>query len=248
MIEGILSVYDILPQSSSEIFSNYGQNWNDFHNNMKKIEKKIQKNENNNNNNINNSNNNNENGNFSNENSNFSNENSNFDHDTSKNAVVTKKISVTYMLTALNMAVKVPAQERVESLFNMAMYLSTKYDNENDDNNSPLDSPVVSPVNGTEIEPVEEEAYVQYVQIKAVEEVVRHLNHTWQVPSEKRVTETGVKYPIRTYREKTAQDMINTYQDIQKPPLIGDTMTKEEFSDMLLGSQVCVWAECYRGR
>jgi hypothetical protein len=45
----------------------------------------------------------------------------------------------------------------------------------------PIPSPL--PVDGTDMEPVEEEAYEQYVQIKAVEEVVRHLNHTWQVCS-----------------------------------------------------------------
>jgi hypothetical protein len=47
-----------------------------------------------------------------------------------------------YTYTALNMAVKVPAQERVDSLFNMAMYLSTKYENENSDDNSPVKSPI----------------------------------------------------------------------------------------------------------
>jgi hypothetical protein len=39
------------------------------------------------------------------------------------------------------------------------------------------------------------------------------------VPNEKRVAETGVRYPIKTYREKTAQEMIESHREMQKPPL-----------------------------
>ena len=39
-----------------------------------------------------------------------------------------------------------------------------------------------------------------------------------KVPNEKRVAETGVHYPIKTYREKNAHDMVSGYMDGLKPP------------------------------
>jgi hypothetical protein len=34
IIDGIISVYEILPQNCTEIFSNYGQHWDEYHSNM----------------------------------------------------------------------------------------------------------------------------------------------------------------------------------------------------------------------
>jgi hypothetical protein len=38
------------------------------------------------------------------------------------------------------------------------------------------------------------------------------------VPNEKRVGETGVHYPIKTYKEKDAKEMVETFRELQKPP------------------------------
>jgi hypothetical protein len=40
------------------------------------------------------------------------------------------------------MAVKVPAKERIDNLFNMAVLLSNKYDNDNGDNNLAVDTSI----------------------------------------------------------------------------------------------------------
>lgn len=38
------------------------------------------------------------------------------------------------------------------------------------------------------------------------------------MPNEKRVGETGVHYPIKTYKEKDAMEMVETFRELQKPP------------------------------
>ncbi len=37
-----------------------------------------------------------------------------------------------------------------------------------------------------------------------------------QIPIERQVIETGVKYPIRLHRRKTPYDWLKVYEDIQK--------------------------------
>jgi hypothetical protein len=39
-----------------------------------------------------------------------------------------------------------------------------------------------------------------------------------QLPPEKRIVETGVKFPVKTYRRKTASEMVKSFRKHNKPP------------------------------
>lgn len=79
-----------------------------------------------------------------------------------------------------------------------------------------------------------------------VELLVRALRDTCQLPSEKLVAETGVKYPFRTYRPKTEVDLVSRARLAMKPPHESAELTESEFEALLLGAEVCAWGECYK--
>ena len=84
------------------------------------------------------------------------------------------------------------------------------------------------------------------------------------------MAETGVKYPIKTYRRKTAEDMVKSFVTTRNKELLAKEskegkaadqpssppgadphttrLSKEDFRDLLLGGVVCAWAECYRAK
>ena len=80
-----------------------------------------------------------------------------------------------------------------------------------------------------------------------VQALVADLQRSCQLPVEKQVTETGVRYPYRTHRRKTPADMVAKARTRLSPPNQGDSFTEEEVLEMLLGPEICVWGECYRG-
>mmetsp|Transcript_15309 Transcript_15309/g.33794 ORF Transcript_15309/g.33794 Transcript_15309/m.33794 type:complete len:90 (+) Transcript_15309:81-350(+) len=81
------------------------------------------------------------------------------------------------------------------------------------------------------------------------------LLRTDQVPPVKQVTETGVKYPVKLHRRKTAAEMITDAeakriknQGSNAPPRqqpVG-LYDAELFSALLRSSTVCAWGECYK--
>lgn len=86
------------------------------------------------------------------------------------------------------------------------------------------------------------------LRVETAEQLVQELVATCQVPVERMVIETGVKYPFKTYRPKTAADLVLKARQNFKPPHVGETLTEEEFLGVLLGAEICAWGECYKER
>eukprot|EP00607_Mallomonas_marina_P008389 CAMPEP_0182423658 /NCGR_PEP_ID=MMETSP1167-20130531/9733_1 /TAXON_ID=2988 /ORGANISM="Mallomonas Sp, Strain CCMP3275" /LENGTH=171 /DNA_ID=CAMNT_0024602839 /DNA_START=67 /DNA_END=582 /DNA_ORIENTATION=- len=80
----------------------------------------------------------------------------------------------------------------------------------------------------------------------SLEMMITSLVQTCQVPGEKRVIETGVKWPFKQYREKNASEMVTDAQLAFKPPHTNNSFTLYEAQDIILGYKVCMWGECYR--
>lgn len=96
-------------------------------------------------------------------------------------------LSVDYLLTVMSMSVQATPEERVALLFEMGL---------REDN---LDYPIAA--NFVPNVP-------KGISLDDAGLVVRHLVESCQVPPEKRVVETGVNWPVKTYREKTAHEMV----------------------------------------
>ena len=80
-----------------------------------------------------------------------------------------------------------------------------------------------------------------------METLVADLQRTCQLPVEKQVVETGVRYPYKTHRIKSAADLVNRAKAKLVPPPGGDRLTEAEAMTMLFGPEICLWGECYRG-
>ena len=66
-----------------------------------------------------------------------------------------------------------------------------------------------------------------------------------QIPNEKRVGETGVRYPIKTYKEKSAKEMVEMFQEMQKPPHTVDNQIKwNQIDDLLFFPLHCATLHC----
>jgi hypothetical protein len=95
--------------------------------------------------------------------------------------------------------------------------------------------------------------------VEAAETILQHLIDTCQVPPEKQVITTGVKYPIEIFRPKLPNDMIRIWKrDFRAKPAVLDAadntvqrekyLTRAEVRDLVLGPEVCAWGECWRRR
>ena len=126
-------------------------------------------------------------------------------------------VDVEYLLVLLSMTVKGPAEDKIKSLYKLI--------NNNDDSSSTTSSSISK---------------------ERVIVLLQHLVNSCQIPSEKQVIETGVNYPLVTYRQKTPAEMVKSYCDVNK--YTKDTFDYEEFQSLLLSGSVCAWGECYRSR
>ena len=174
---------------------------------------------------------------------------------TEEPSLASTHVSVAYLLVALNMAQRTAAPQRADSLFALAQGVDRTRSGDDDDGRQGDDD-------GRQGNDDDRQGSDRSVSWAAAEEIVRHLGDSWQLPAERRVTETGVKYPIKTYRRKTATDMMRAYVtqrskdhlakegkgDQSPPPPDPATVriSKADFQELLLGGQVCAWAECYR--
>jgi len=79
--------------------------------------------------------------------------------------------------------------------------------------------------------------------------LVGHLMSAWQVPAEIRIKETGVKLPFKTYEQKSSSEMVEQGVAKMKPPPHKENyFSRNEFAELILGSVVCAWGECYRNK
>lgn len=75
--------------------------------------------------------------------------------------------------------------------------------------------------------------------------IVDHLANSCQIPGDRQVITTGVKYPVELYRKKTARELVESgmkawkMEDIQQ-------LNRQQFRDIVLGRDICAWAECFR--
>ena len=79
---------------------------------------------------------------------------------------------------------------------------------------------------------------------------IQYLIETYQIPPEKQVISTGIKYPVEKFRNRTAEDMLNMWRkDSSKPKAhVENMLTRDEFRELILGPDVCAWGECWRRR
>lgn len=132
---------------------------------------------------------------------------------------------IDYLLIVFSMSVQCTPEERVTLLYKMGL----KNSSVESSNEEEIPSWSSSGISLTE-----------------AEAVVDHLIRSYQIPAEKRVVETGVNWPVKTYREKNAFEMINEFRASRKPPHERDDLTEEEFTSAVLGRFVCAWGECHR--
>jgi len=135
------------------------------------------------------------------------------------------QLPVSYLLTVLNIAVATPPIDRAASLFNVARMMDVS---RGDD--------TVTDRNPTQLT----------ISVAAATNVVEHLADSCQLPSEKQIIVKD-KFPIRTYRKKTAAELLKSYDDAEKKTRSdNDRLSKEEFIALIVSQQVCAWGECYR--
>jgi len=164
-------------------------------------------------------------------------------------------VSLSFLLVVLNMAVRSPSWERAQGLFDLATQIDaitnqsapTMPSSSSASSSSSFSSPSSSPSSSSSI--VEEEGRggdAMFCSNAAAELVILQLCESWQIPVEKRVTETGVKYPIKTHRRKTPAEMIASYNaNTNRGPEM-DNFSKDEFVALIHSGNICAWAECYR--
>jgi len=119
-------------------------------------------------------------------------------------------------LVMLSAALPVPALERAHQLFTIAACLRALQLAQQPEQQS-LSSPLVNQdtivdcasTTGTSLE-------IEEVPWNIAEILLQDLVATSQIPSEKLVCETGVKYPWRTYRRKTPVDMVQAFKTARK--------------------------------
>ncbi len=128
----------------------------------------------------------------------------------------------------------------------------------------------------------------QSISISTASTIVSNLANSCQIPADRRVRSTGIKFPWELFRAKTSQEMVDSFRkDIPELRMRGElvkdetyfeqfknlvgfksdstgdngnfdkeeaeywdgkTISKAQFRDMILGSNVCAWGECFRRR
>ena len=96
------------------------------------------------------------------------------------------------------------------------------------------------------VETHEIEDRVETVSVDTLIRMIELLVATNQIPSVKQVKETGVEYPLVTYRVKTPSEMVDSFFDANKISEKPLRFNKDDFRAIMLCKQVCVWGECYR--
>jgi hypothetical protein len=178
-----------------------------------------------------------------------------------------------FLLTVLNFAVCANHVERLDLLFDVALLESaaatggssggggnggmstdaaavsnTQFmDPYNSGGNSSSSSNSDSKSDDSDADEYLNEQYdAERVSVKDTSHVIDLLTTTNQLPAEKVVAETGVKWPVKTYRVKRAEEMIEGYFTINKIKDQPTEFSRDEFKSLFLSRSVCVWAECYR--
>jgi len=146
-------------------------------------------------------------------------------------------LDVDFLLVMLSMTVQGSAEDKIKSLYTI---INTNTSNDinasssNDSNDSNSSSSNDSSSNDSEISK------------EKLEVLLKHLVDSCQIPSEKQVIETGVSYPLVTYRKKTPKEMIKSYCDVHKYDKA--TFNLQEIENLLLSGSICLLGECYRSR
>jgi len=176
----------------------------------------------------------------------------------------TKELPLLFLLTLTNLGMQAPAVDRADTLFSAATTMSS------------ITATTTTTTTTTTAKEEKEEAKDEEKETLSEEQantIVLHLAQTCQIPSEKQVKETGVQYPFKTFRIKTAQEMVQGFldekdkaaqeaakkanteqqtkqvqvqQQQQQQQQQQRSLTRQEFRELIVSSYVCAWAECYR--
>jgi len=154
------------------------------------------------------------------------------------------RFPMSFFLVALSNAVNVPPDDRMNMLFEVAKSMTI----EELDFSCDLCSGNVKVSTGdiSRIYDGDDNDRL-YCEQGKVEALVGYLVGACQIPYEKMIQESGVYYPFKLYRKKSASEMVTQGIASMKPPphQIGH-LSVDEFSELLASSSVCVWGECYR--
>eukprot|EP01031_Cornospumella_fuschlensis_P039194 gene39194-47689_t len=132
------------------------------------------------------------------------------------------KIPVRYFVSLLNLCMESKVDARLEGLFYAC---STLHNAEEQD----------------------QQEGVQVLRRGVLVELVQSLVDTDQIPPEKQVEETGVKYPIRLHRRKTPERMVEAHEtDGLKIKQQKEAYSQSEFVQVMKSKYICAWASCYR--
>ncbi len=99
----------------------------------------------------------------------------------------------------------------------------------------------------------------------SAERLLEYLQQTCQIPPEKQIVTTGVKYPVEVFRKKLPADMIRSWKresKLQGPTRVdsggnrgegpkeapSSMLTRAQVRELVLGVDVCAWGECWRRR
>lgn len=166
-------------------------------------------------------------------------------------------IPLSFLLVVLNMAVRAPSWQRAQALFDIATQIdataplrSREYSSSLPSSSTPSTSSTESPSPSSSTPPLPPQDQVSNANVfcsnDSAKLIIEHLCDSWQVPAEKRVTETGVKYPVKTHRQKTPTEMLESYnKNSNRDPAL-ENFSKEEFVNLIHSGSICAWAECYR--
>lgn len=144
-----------------------------------------------------------------------------------------KPTPLLFLLVAFQMTVQDSAEKRMSGLYKIGLQMSQIQGNNDISGNYNGNNAHHS---GT------------LLTIQNFETIVRALMESCQVPVEKQVTETGVKYPFKTYRPKTANDLVTKARTNMKPPVEIEALTESQFKALLATETICLWGECYKDR
>lgn len=157
------------------------------------------------------------------------------------------RFPVSFFLVALSNAVNSPPDNRMGILFDVAKSVTEE---ELNAFRQECNGNVTKDIIGDKSRPAfdnDNDYDGLYCEQDKVEALVGYLVGACQIPYEKMIQESGVYYPYKLYRRKTASEMVTQGIASLKPsPHQFGHLSVDEFSELLVSSSLCVWGECYR--
>lgn len=159
------------------------------------------------------------------------------------------ELSLSFLLTALSLALYSTVADRIDALYNAMVLLQGL-------NNDAGESTAVQASTDSDLETLKREQ--PSVSLNQVEQMVQHLQNTCQLVPDAQIVETNANIPYQTYRvgdgaeltKRAREGMMGKKNDAkgaedQGKDVGGDVVRLEDFYGILKSRSVCAWGECY---